>query len=172
MRDFLVNMSFSDIIDCMIKALVSDFSRVLLLPKDTSYLGGLNALHKILSGNDDYNLESHFELNQELLDFYKTLGDKKINLYIFTTGSIQEHSLLESKIKNVFKQVFRSVNLGFEKTDILAYKTISRKIGVNPEEILYIDDNHRNVNTAKEAGMKTIKYESNEQAIKEIRELL
>jgi hypothetical protein len=35
----------------MIKAIVSDFSRVLLFPKDKNYQDSLNALHKQLSQN-------------------------------------------------------------------------------------------------------------------------
>jgi len=59
-------------------ALLSDFSRVLLRPKDKAYTGGLNALHKRLLAElrGTYSIFDHYELNEELLDFYPILERK------------------------------------------------------------------------------------------------
>jgi len=77
----------------MIKAIVSDFSRVLLFPKDKSYQGSLNALHKELSEKPSYNALDFFELNVGLLDFYKSLKDR-IPVYIFTSDVIQDYCII------------------------------------------------------------------------------
>lgn len=151
----------------MIKAFVSDFSRVLLTPKDDNYSEGLNDLHKKLSANGNYDFWSYFKLNQDLLTFYKTLGEK-MEIYLFTTEYIQEHPALQPKMESVFKAIFSSARLGLRKTDAQAYQTIAGKIGLKPEEILYTDDKQTNLDAAKAAGMVTVHYESNEQIIRAI----
>lgn len=155
----------------MIKAFVSDFSRVLLSPKNESYTEGLNALHKKLSADGDYDFWSYFRLNHDLVTLYKTLG-KIIDMYLFTTEYIQEHPALKPALEDVFKKVFSGTRLDLKKTDVQAYKTIANEIGLKPKEILYMDDNQVNLDAAKKAGMFVIRYESNEQAMEDIGKVL
>lgn len=155
----------------MIKAFVSDFSRVLLSPKDDSYTEGLNALHKKLSAGGDYDFWSYFRLNQDLLAFYKTIGEH-IDVYMFTTEYIQEHPALQSELSSVFKKVFSGARLGLKKVDAQSYRFIAKEVGLNPKEILYIDDKQANLDAAKEAGMVVVRYESNAQATKDLTDAL
>ncbi|MDP2630892.1 MAG: HAD-IA family hydrolase [Candidatus Uhrbacteria bacterium] len=152
----------------MIKAVVTDFSQVILLPIDSSYTGGLNALHKKLSECGDYDFWSHFQLNKELLSFYAILS-KAIDVYVFTAEYIQEHPALEADLKGVFKAVFSGARLGLLKTDPEAYAILATTIGRLPEEILYIDDRQENIDAARQAGMEGIRFESNGQAICDLR---
>ena len=151
----------------MIKVIVSDFSRTLLLPIDESYGGGLNALHENLKDRVDYDIWKHYRLNQNLLDLYKTIGSR-INIYMFTTGYIQEWPPLKEKLNGVFREVFSSIRLDFKKDDPQSYKIIAKKVGCDLSEILYIDDEQVNLDAAKEAGMAVIRFESEQQAIKDI----
>ena len=155
----------------MIKAFVSDFSRVLLSPKDDHYIGGLNALHKKLSASGDYDFWSYFRLNQDLLIFYKTLGER-LDVYIFTSELIQEHPVLQPELVGVFRDIFSAIRLGLKKIDPQAYFVIAKKVGLPPEEILYIDDKQENLEAAKEAGMAVILFESNSQAKEAITQAL
>ncbi|OGH77671.1 MAG: hypothetical protein A3G08_04215 [Candidatus Magasanikbacteria bacterium RIFCSPLOWO2_12_FULL_47_9b] len=151
----------------MIKALVSDFSRVLLSPKDNNYTGGLNALHKELSASGDYDFWAYFQLNQELLAFYKTISEDT-GTYLFTTEYIQEHPALQPHLTGVFKQTFSGGRLGLKKTDAQSFRFIAAEIGFTPQEILYIDDKQENLDAAEEAGIVTILYQNNTQVIKDI----
>lgn len=155
----------------MIKAFVSDFSRVLLSPKDDTYTEGLNALHKKLSAGGDYDFWSYFRLNQDLLAFFKTIGEHA-DVYLFTTEYIQEHPALQSELVGVFKRVFSGAHLGLKKNDAQSYRLIAKEVGLNPEEILYMDDKQANLDAAKEAGMVVIRYETNDQTKKDIAEAL
>jgi len=155
----------------MIKAFISDFSRVLLSPKDDNYSRGLNSLHERLSADGNYDFWSYFRLNQDLLAFYKALGEK-IDVYMFTTKYIQEHPPLAAKFEGVFKAIFSATRLNLKKNNFEAYKKIADKIRLKPEEILYMDDKQKNLDAAKEAGMIVIRYESNNQAIKDINKTL
>jgi len=146
----------------MIKAIVSDFSRVILLPKDNNFTDGLNALHKKLSDDGDYDFWSYFRLNQDLITFYKIIG-KNLGVYIFTTGYVQEHPALQPELDGVFKGIFSSARLNLKKADIQSYLFVAKKIGLKPEEILYVDDKPANLAVAKEAGLEVVQYKSNEQ---------
>ena len=155
----------------MIKALVSDFSRVLLSPKDDNYTEGLNTLHKKLSAGGDYDFWSYFRLNQDFLAFSKTISEH-IPVYMFTTEYIQEHPALQPELSGIFKKVFSGARLGLKKVDAQSYHFIAKEIGLKPEEILYIDDKQANLDAAKETGMVVIRYETNDQAKKDITEEL
>lgn len=150
---------------------MSDFSRVLLSPTDDNYVGGLNDLHKELSSLGDYDFWKYFRLNQDLLTFFQILG-KRIDVYVFTTEYIQEHPAIQPKMEGVFKKIFSGASLGLKKTDPQSYKTLTREIGIKPEEILYIDDKLANLEAAKNAGLMVIRYESNPQAIQDINNTL
>ncbi len=151
----------------MIKALITDFSRVLLSPTDENYAEGLNALHKKLSVQGDYDFWKHFRLNQDLLAFYKTLAGL-VELYVFTTETIQEHPALQPKMAGIFKAIFSAARLGLKKNDPRAYEAIAKKINLKPGEILYIDDKQSNLDVAQKTGMVVIRYQSNGQTIKDI----
>ena len=154
----------------MIKAFLSDFSRVLLSPKDDTYSEGLNALHKKLSAGGAYDFWAYFKLNQDLLGYYKNLGER-IPVYMFTTEHIQEHPSLQPELAGVFRQTFSGARLGLDKTEPQSYSFIAKEIGFQPEEILYIDDKQANLDAAHKAGMAVIHFENNNQAMEDIQKL-
>jgi FMN phosphatase YigB (HAD superfamily) len=145
----------------MIKALITDLSRVILFPKDKSYTGSLNSLHRDLSTHLNYRLLDNFELNSELLNYYKSLGNK-LDLYLFTSEIIQDSPELQPFIKPNFKAVYSALSMGVGKKDEDAYLQLSSKIDIEPDEIVYIDDNEINLNAAKKAGLQTILYKDND----------
>lgn len=158
----------------MIKTLLFDFSRVLLHPTDQTYTGSLNNLHRELKEDDSYYLFNYFELNQEILDFAKTIKDKfkqslppsEIKLCIFTTDIIQNDPLIKEKIDPIFDKIYSANELGITKRDPESYKFIADDLGVKPEEIFFTDDTEGNIEAAKEAGLRTYLFVDNEGLIK------
>ena len=152
----------------MIKAIVSDLSRTLLFPKDENCSEGLNPLHKRLSSEDNYDFWAYFKLNQDLLNLYQTINDK-VTLYMLTTGHIQEWPPLKEKLQGIFKGIFSTAVLDWpSKSDPQTFKILAQKIGIKPNEILYIDDNKTFIEAAKQSGLIVVTFESNEQAIQDI----
>lgn len=98
----------------MIKILLFDFSRVLLHPTDKTFSGSLNNLHKELKDNESYYLFNYFELNDEILEYLKTLKDK-FRLAIFTTDLIQDDPLIKEKIDPIFEKTYSAFKLGITK---------------------------------------------------------
>ncbi len=155
----------------MISTLLFDFSRVLLFPKDKTYTGELNPLHRKLSTGFNYRIFDYFQLNEELLGFLNTKREE-YGLYIFTTGTIQNVPEIQVKVRKVFLDIYSAEELGLSKKEPRGYLAIAEKIQKDPREILYVDDSLKNVQTAQTTGMQTIHFLSNEQVTKELETFL
>jgi len=145
----------------MIKAIISDFSKVLLFPKDKSYQGKLNALYRQLSQTPGYNIFQHFELNTELLNLYSTLKDQ-FALYMFTSDVIQDAPEVQLYIQSVFTKIFSASKININKKDVAAYKKILAELNLSGDEVVYIDDTSEYIQAATQAGLHTIQYINNE----------
>lgn len=145
----------------MITTVVSDFSRVLLFPKDETYTGGLNALNnKLLQEFGElYKFLDYFKINEELLDVYKELREK-FPIYIFTTDVIQNRPEVRTILDPIVTGIFSAKDFNLNKKAPESYTFIAQKIMRVPEQIVYIDDTIANLDAAKKAGMHVLKYEN------------
>lgn len=151
----------------MQRTIIFDFSRVLLFPKDKTYTGSLNEKHRALSQKPDYHLLDHFSLNDELLKCLSNLKSK-YHLFIFTSETIQDDLSLQPFLSPLFEVIFSASKLGIDKKDSLSYKTLAEKIGLEPKDILYVDDTLDNIHAAQKAGVNCIHYENNPQLLAEL----
>lgn len=152
--------------------IITDFSKVLLFPIDKTYSGKLNELHQnLLKDDEDYDFWQYFELNEDLLEFYENIS-RSVDVYIFTTGYIQEYPPLKERLDGIFKNIFISSELGFKKNQSAAYARLAELIGTDPKEILYIDDKQENIAAAKQAGMAAKLYKDNNSIMKKIESVL
>ena len=143
----------------MITTILSDFSRVILNPKDKNYKGTLNGLYKKLKQEGKpFNFFDYFEFNEDILGLYLQIKDKH-SINIFTTGTIQNAKEVKQKLGFIFNNVFTAADYNLDKTQPEAYEFIAKKLGVDPSQILYIDDEIKNIEAAKEAGLNTFHYE-------------
>ena len=151
----------------MVTALLFDLARVFLFTKDKNYNGELNALHKNLLSKPEYKFHDHFVFNEELFDIAEKLK-LKTELYMFTSGTIQEAPEVQIKINSLFKEIYSAEKLGFYKSDPLAYLRITGMMGKTQEEIVFIDDSSKNVLAAQEANLTAILYTGNFQLINDL----
>jgi putative hydrolase of the HAD superfamily len=76
-------------------------------------------------------------------------------------------------VDEIFELVVDSGFVGMRKPDPPIYElTIARLSGVSAEQCLFVDDVAVNVETARAIGMRAVHFESNEQAIPEVRRAL
>lgn len=59
--------------------------------------------------------------------------------------------------KKLFNEVFLSYKMGLWKPDYKIYQKVLEDINLKAEEVLFIDDNHDNIDAAKDLGINTIK---------------
>jgi HAD superfamily hydrolase (TIGR01509 family) len=145
-----------------IKALVFDFSRVLLFAKGSNYSGSLNSLHRTLLEKDaDYPFLDYFYLNQDLLDCLKTIAGKR--LIIFTSGSVQDAPAIQPAVRRVFETVYSAEKMGVRKAEPQSYVRLCNEMNLVPTEVLLIDDTQRNLDAAAQAGLQTVLFTGNRQ---------
>jgi FMN phosphatase YigB (HAD superfamily) len=65
-----------------------------------------------------------------------------------------------------------SYEIGAIKPDPLAYQTICKRLKVEPEHCLFIDDQDRYCQGGRDAGMQVIRYEGFDQLLRDIQPLL
>ncbi len=144
------------------KALLFDFSRVLLFHKDESYTGSLNEFYRQQKQAAEYDVFQHYKLNTELLEYINSLQD--IDCYILTSETIQNDPAFAPFLKP-FKKVYSAIDLGLSKKNPAIYEYVAKDIAVSPEEILFIDDSNENIEAAKQAGLQTLHYHSNQEIL-------
>lgn len=147
----------------MIKALLFDFSRVLLFPRTELPVESLNGLHRKLSQNADYKFFEHFRLNEELMEILEKL-QSQYPLFLFTSETIQEAPELAESLK-IFQKIYSGLRMNLNKKDVESYKKIASDIGVKEEEIVFVDDSPENIEAAREAGMNVVHYQDNIQLV-------
>lgn len=81
-------------------------------------------------------------------------------------------TLLEPWQLALFDERVLSYELGVVKPDKLMYETIAMKLGILPEQSLFIDDQQIYCHGAECVGMRSIVYTTPEQTIREIEERL
>lgn len=79
-------------------------------------------------------------------------------------------TLLEPWQLELFDEVVLSYQLGAIKPDKIMYQTIAAKLGVEPEESIFIDDQQIYCHGAECVGMRTVVYTNPEQTIQAIKE--
>lgn len=156
----------------MVTTILSDFSRVILNPKDKSYKGTLNALHNDLSEKDkNYPFFNYFEFNEEILNLYRQLKTKH-SVNVFTTGTIQNRLEVRLIIDPIFDNIYTAKDFDLDKKQPEAYLFIANKLNKKPGEIIFIDDQVRNIQAAKKAGLNIIQYLNFEGLVLELKDYL
>lgn len=157
------------------RAVIIDFSRVLLFPNDRNYTGSLNDLHKQLAISDagyNYNFFNYFNLNEELLTFLANINRNTNSVYLFTSDSVQEHPAIADKVNAAVNTVFSARKLGIDKSDPRAFQKLTRLLKISPGQILYIDDQKISIRAARLAKLRTLLYENNSETAKTIEAFL
>jgi putative hydrolase of the HAD superfamily len=122
--------------------------------------------------------ELYFELlepNPPMIEFVRRQRERGLRTALLTNNVREWEPLWRAKLPEldeIFELVVDSAFVGMRKPDPAIYElTVSRLGGVEADECLFVDDNELNVEAARKLGMTGIHFDSNEQAIPEIRAL-
>jgi putative hydrolase of the HAD superfamily len=112
-------------------------------------------------------------INHDVFEFAKSIREK----YQLFIGTNQEkyrvrhiHRLLNSD--ELFSEVFASCELGVEKPDVKFFKIIQERLEFKANEILFIDDSLKNVESARSVGWSAYHFEGFEKANRELFSIL
>ena len=109
-----------------------------------------------------YWFEGERELNEEVLDTAKKLQEKGIKVCLASDNEKYraEYLLDEVGIKPLFDRTFFSCFVGHTKSEPEFFEKIINELGFKPDEIVYFDDDQKNVDVAKELGIDARFYET------------
>lgn len=75
-------------------------------------------------------------------------------------------------LRPLFHAFIESARVGLQKPDPRIYQLACRELEVAPAEAVFLDDIGRNLKTARQLGMATIRVEAPRKALEELQELL
>lgn len=106
------------------------------------------------------------ELLQELSMSYRIVA-------LSNTNEIHVPMWLEmcKPILPCFEKIFSSNEIGYRKPEHNAYKCVLDYLQLPPGETVFLDDNHENILSAANIGMKIIHVNSYEQMVKELKRI-
>lgn len=109
----------------------------------------------------------------EIIDLIKEIKARGIktavlsNISVFETEAIDENGGYD-----MFDDLFLSCREKLYKPDTAFYSLAVGRLGVKPEECIFIDDQEKNLPPAQSIGMKTVLFENPKQAVKEILDII
>ena len=100
----------------------------------------------------------------------------RIRRHGLRVAALTNNWVTEERIENALRELFddfvESSLVGMRKPDPRIYQLACERIGVAPAEAVFLDDIGRNLKTARELGMTTIKVEDPDTALAALEELL
>ncbi len=103
----------------------------------------------------EYWFSSEKEVDTEVLEVVDGLRQKGVKCYLATDQEKYRvrYLLEEMKLGEHFDGQFFSCDLGVKKSHTEFFEEILRRLGVEPEEVMYWDDDEKNVAVAHELGI-------------------
>ena len=111
--------------------------------------------------------------NRPLFNYVQQNLKGKYKLGVLSNASTDWTSrLFTPEQLKLFDAIVMSYQIGFVKPDPRAYRTISEKLDVAVEECIFVDDQERYCEAARQAGMKAVWYRDFQQFKTDIGQLL
>ncbi|MFC1686538.1 HAD family hydrolase [Patescibacteria group bacterium] len=118
-------------------------------------------------------LISKFELYPKFKDFILKIK-KKYKIALLTNNLPNWMPIWNKKfeLKKIFPIIVTSFEEKIRKPNPEIYLRTCRKLGLEPEECLFIDDQKKNIDGAEKAGLSAIQFTTEEGTIQKIQEKL
>jgi putative hydrolase of the HAD superfamily len=124
---------------------------------------------------DEYErlLCGEFEVHDEMLDRIASLRAEGYSIGLLTNSFKEFRALLERHVDfDLFDVVVDSSEVGHRKPEPAIYAVMAERLGVDPEQIVYLDDFAANLEGARRAGWTTIHVTDVTKALQELDHLL
>jgi epoxide hydrolase-like predicted phosphatase len=114
-------------------------------------------------------------MDWELISFIKNLRPK-YKTGLLSNAWSDSKKIVESAFAFSFEQVFDttvfSADVGLMKPDEAIYALVLSQLNCAAETAVFIDDMPENIEAAREAGLKGIRFQSHSQVVENLKELL
>lgn len=108
----------------------------------------------------DYWFASENCVDEEVKALIKSLREKEIPCYLATNQEQYRTKYMRENMQfnSLFTDIFSSAELGCKKPQEAFYKKILSQINISPQDILYIDDEEKNIRAGELLGLQTHHY--------------
>jgi epoxide hydrolase-like predicted phosphatase len=122
----------------------------------------------------DFWVEYLGTLNKELLDYYTALGVAGYRLGVLSNSFLgaREREQAAYGFEDLFEDLVYSHEVGLEKPDPRIYALTCHRLGLPASAVLFVDDVPENIDAARAAGMRAVRFTDTASAIAEIDGLL
>lgn len=111
------------------------------------------------------------KIDQELFAFAKGLKDKGLKIFILSNNFVERTNYYFEEFPElfaIFEKCYFSWQTGFVKPDKNAFLAILEENNLKPEECFFFDDQEKNIEIARELGIKASLYHG----LKEAQEII
>jgi putative hydrolase of the HAD superfamily len=106
-------------------------------------------------------LEADNVFNQPLVEYLRTLeGGYKLALLSNSASDYLRHELAVHDMEQYFDEIVISSEVGLIKPEPEVFEYIMQKLGVEPHECIFTDDNPKHISAAAKLGIHGIVYTS------------
>lgn len=130
---------------------------------------------------DEYNLDGaksvakaiqNADRNTELLDFILANRDKYKMAMLSNVSAVIWNYYTQQQLDEYFDEVVLSYREGVAKPDRRIYELTCERLGVQPQECVFADDNEANAVAARQVGMHGIVFTGNKDYFKQLQEII
>jgi FMN phosphatase YigB (HAD superfamily) len=133
-----------------------------------------------LENAEDYDLPKWWVADYKIIKpvnemIFGLVGKIDMGIISNINSGIWEAAVKYEYVPNIeYKQILLSYKLGIKKPDRKIFEIAQEKSGVHPEEILFIDDQLKNLTVPEEMGWKTVLFDQSqsERGVDEIKNSL
>jgi putative hydrolase of the HAD superfamily len=112
-------------------------------------------------------------LNRPVAEFLGSLRGKYTTAILSNAGTDARRYFVETfEFDRIADLFIISAEEKMVKPDLRIYRLAAERIGIEPNEAVFVDDLLENVLAARQAGMRAVQYQDNSQVISEVRAIL
>ena len=148
---------------------------------DNGRISADNELKQIVELLNEYNLDGaeqvanaiqFSEKNDELLNFILEKRDQYKTAMLSNVSAVIWNYYTPEQMEKYFDRVVLSYQEAIAKPDPRIYQLVCKRLGVEPSECVFADDNEVNVDAANKIGMHGIVFTSNGDYFAKLEEIL
>lgn len=112
------------------------------------------------------------EIDVELVNFIRSLRPAYRTAMISNAWSDLRDFITRQKIADAFDEIVVSAEVGIMKPDPRIYHLALQRLGIAPQEAVFVDDFRENVEAARAIGMHAVHFVQPQAALQELKRLL
>lgn len=112
-------------------------------------------------------------LDLELVEFIRSFEPRYTTALLSNNWSdLRQAITTQWQIDDAFDEIVISAEVGLVKPDPRIYRLTEEKLGILPEQALFVDDFIENIQAALARGWKSVHFQNSQQAMAEVKALL